>query len=140
MRRYGPFTNIGCFKINQVSKGASINFGPTIHKGHQANSKFQAAEYIIGDEIAFNFCKNDEENEENGEENNEENECPKFEMNKYIINKFEDEEEDNENNEDEDEEKKKPKKKSCKMDWNEPETNMDHHLKKLKVIAKKKKK
>ncbi|MFV8828919.1 hypothetical protein [Alkalihalobacterium sp. APHAB7] len=154
MRRYGPFTKIGSFKINEVSKGASINFGPTIHKGHQANSKFQAGEYIIGDEIVFDFCKgNGEENEEENENNEEKEECPKFEMNKYMINKYEkdidqDEDEDahdkEENNAKEDKIKKnkikKTPNKKCKVKWREFEPDIDHHLDKLKIICKKKKK
>ncbi|MEB1806086.1 MAG: spore germination protein [Bacillaceae bacterium] len=154
MRRYGPYTKIGSFKINEVSKGASINFGPSIHKGLQANSKFQAAEYIIGDEIVFDFCKgNGEENEEENE-NNEENEaCPKFEMNKFVINKCEKDNEDENNDEEDDDEQdnekeedkkkkykmKKPKEK-CKVEWKEFETDIDHHLDKLKIIYNQKKK
>lgn len=152
MRRYGPFTKIGSFKINEVSKGASINFGPTIHKGHQANSKFQAGEYIIGDEIVFDFCKgNSEENEEENENNEENEEFPKFEMNKYVINKFENEDKNNEDEDDDEQDKekeedkkkkykmKKPKEK-CKVEWKEFETDIDHHLDKLKIICKQKKK
>ncbi|WP_078553004.1 hypothetical protein [Bacillus alkalicellulosilyticus] len=73
MYRHGPYTSIGSIKINQVSSGASINYGPTIHKGHQANIKFQAGEYIIGDEFVFNFCNNEETANENND-NNEEDE------------------------------------------------------------------
>ncbi|MDE5413680.1 hypothetical protein [Alkalihalobacterium chitinilyticum] len=142
MRRYGPYTKIGSFKINEVSKGASINFGPSIHKGLQANSKFQAAEYIIGDEIVFDFSKgNGEENEEENDNNEENEECPKFEMNKYVINKCE---EDDENEDKEDKKKnckrKKTPKEKCKVKWKEFEPDIEHHLDKLKIIYNQKKK
>ncbi|WP_096199729.1 hypothetical protein [Bacillus sp. FJAT-45350] len=64
MRRSGPYTKIGSIRINNA-RGGSINFGPTIHKGHQANSKFVTGEYIIGDEFTFNFGPVIEENGEN---------------------------------------------------------------------------
>lgn len=57
-----PETNIGFFKVTNVSTGGSINFGHSIHKGNQANVKFSAGEFIIGDEI--NFGNGEEEEEE----------------------------------------------------------------------------
>ncbi len=66
--RIPPNINI---KINHVADGASINFGPSIHKGHQANAKIDAGEIIIGDEIIFgNQVNIENNNEENNEENN----------------------------------------------------------------------
>jgi len=71
MRRCSHITNIGSIRINTVSQGASINYGPTIHKGHQGNQKIVTGEYIIGDEFNFNFgTQVEENNEENEEENN----------------------------------------------------------------------
>ncbi|OLS40901.1 hypothetical protein [Bacillus sp. MRMR6] len=67
MREYGHITNIGRIKINNISKGVSINFGPAIHKGYQANSKINTGEIVIGDEFTFGCPENgNEENEENG--------------------------------------------------------------------------
>lgn len=75
-----PMTTIGSLKINNVSGGASINFGPAFHKGHQANAKIETGEIVIGDEFTINIGCPDEEENDNGEnteaineENNEEN-------------------------------------------------------------------
>lgn len=70
-----PMTTIGSLKINNVSGGASINFGPAFHKGHQANAKIETGEIVIGDEFTINIgCPEEEENDEenNNEENNDE--------------------------------------------------------------------
>lgn len=61
MNKYGPYTIIHHMKINNLSHGASINYGPTIHKRHQANQKIDADEIIIGDEFNFGCPKDDEE-------------------------------------------------------------------------------
>ncbi|MDT8861242.1 hypothetical protein N0O92_13450 [Alkalihalobacillus sp. MEB130] len=61
MKKYGHKTIIHHLSINHISGGASINYGPTIHKGHQANQKINADEIVIGDE--FNFGVINEEND-----------------------------------------------------------------------------
>ncbi|MEW9051599.1 MAG: hypothetical protein AB2392_10620 [Neobacillus sp.] len=67
MKKYNHLTYIGRIKINNISKGVSINFGPSIHKGYQANSKINTGEYAIGDSFTFGCPENgNEENEENG--------------------------------------------------------------------------
>ncbi|WP_059104087.1 hypothetical protein [Shouchella shacheensis] len=63
MHRYGPQTIIHHLRINNVSSGASINYGPSIHKGLQANMKIVAGEIAIGDEFSF-ACPEEEEEEE----------------------------------------------------------------------------
>jgi hypothetical protein len=67
VKKYEHLTYIGRVKINNIAKGVSINFGPSIHKGYQANSKIYTGEIVIGDEFTFNFCS------ENGNGENEEN-------------------------------------------------------------------
>ncbi|WP_035177507.1 hypothetical protein [Alkalihalobacterium bogoriense] len=67
MKKKGHSTMIRNLTINNISHGASINYGPTIHKGHQANQKIDTGEIVIGDEFTFG-CPNEEENEENGTE------------------------------------------------------------------------
>ncbi len=66
---FGPRTFIGRLKINNV-KSSSINFGPSIHIGHQANQKIVTGEIVIGDEITINIGCPKKEKEENGENNN----------------------------------------------------------------------
>jgi hypothetical protein len=41
--------NIFRIKVNNVSSNGSINFGPTIHKGHKADSKSVGGQTVIGD-------------------------------------------------------------------------------------------
>ncbi|MCT8137246.1 hypothetical protein H1D32_05505 [Anaerobacillus sp. CMMVII] len=68
-----PMTTIGNLKITNISGGASINFGPAFHKGHQANAKIETGEIVIGDEINIGCPPADEEEtEENENETNEE--------------------------------------------------------------------
>lgn len=64
----GPQTNIHHISINNA-RGGSINFGPSIHKGHQANSKFITEELIIGDEFNFGCPQNQETNNDNNGDN-----------------------------------------------------------------------
>ncbi len=73
-----PMTFIGNLKITNVSGGASLNFGPAIHKGHQANMKIETGEYIIGDE--FNIgCPPEEDNEnDNGNDNKKKKDKPMY--------------------------------------------------------------
>lgn len=65
-----PMTTINNLKINNISGGASINFGPAFHKGHQANAKIETGEIVIGDEINIGCPPEDDEE---GNENNNEN-------------------------------------------------------------------
>lgn len=66
-------TKVGSIRVNNMSGGASINFGPSIHKGLQANVKLNAADVIAGDEFVFGCPEEEEENEnENNNNNNEE--------------------------------------------------------------------
>ena len=73
MSKYGCFTRIGVFKVNNMSGGASINFGNAVHKGLQANVKLNAGEVIAGDEISI-CCPPEEENNNENENDDEENE------------------------------------------------------------------
>ncbi len=41
--------NIFNIKINNISSNGSVNFGNTIHKGHNANQKQVGGQTIIGD-------------------------------------------------------------------------------------------
>ncbi|WP_216828679.1 spore germination protein [Alkalihalobacterium elongatum] len=41
--------NIAGIRINKASSNASINFGNTVHKGHQANVKMFVGYYHAGD-------------------------------------------------------------------------------------------
>ncbi|MBU8906380.1 hypothetical protein [Desertibacillus haloalkaliphilus] len=91
MRKYRHQTNIHHLSINHA-RGGSINFGPSIHKGHQANSKFVAGEYIIGDE--FNICCPPKENE-----NDEETNSPIESVSEKAIEQLFNEEDDNEESE-----------------------------------------
>ncbi|MBM4765214.1 spore germination protein [Bacillus sp. B15-48] len=72
MKDRGPITFIGKLKINNISHSGSINFGPSIHFGHQANSKINNGEIIIGDEFAFGCPEEEEENNNENENNNNE--------------------------------------------------------------------
>jgi hypothetical protein len=84
-----PMTTIGNLKINNISGGASINFGPAFHKGHQANAKIETGEIVIGDEININIgCPPNEENE------NEENEIEEDNLEEEIDEETDDETED----------------------------------------------
>ncbi|GAE34312.1 hypothetical protein [Halalkalibacter akibai] len=65
MKKYGHYTGIQNMKITNISHGASINYGPTIHKGHQANQKIDAGEIVIGDEINIGCPAEEDEDEEN---------------------------------------------------------------------------
>ena len=62
MYRCRPHTIIHHMKINHIASGASINYGPSLHKGLQANMKIKAGEIAIGDE--FTFADPEEENDE----------------------------------------------------------------------------
>lgn len=125
MSRYGPKTIIHSIKITNA-RGGSINFGPSIHKGHQANSKFITDEFVIGDE--FNFgCPNGEE-EENNENNNEEK-CLK---NKVIIKNYNGKQK--EENEAVDEGENKEDKDPNKVE--EKEEDLDKLIEKLENLLK----
>lgn len=57
MKREGHVTRIVYKKINNISGGASINYGSSFHQGHQANVKINTGEIAIGDEITFEKTK-----------------------------------------------------------------------------------
>lgn len=63
MKKSRHFTVIGNIKINNISKGVSINYGPSIHKGYQANSKIETGEMAIGDEYSINYSNSNGEDE-----------------------------------------------------------------------------
>ncbi|MFE8700131.1 spore gernimation protein [Cytobacillus sp. FJAT-54145] len=67
MKRYTHITNIGKIKVSNVSHGASVNYGPAIHKGYQANVKLVTDQLAIGDEFTFG-CPNEQENGEDDSE------------------------------------------------------------------------
>jgi hypothetical protein len=58
-KRMKPIRNIVNLKVNNVSSNGSINFGPTIHKGLNANSKEVGGQSVIGD---GNFAWSNEKN------------------------------------------------------------------------------
>jgi len=57
MSKPGHVNRITYKKINHISSGASINYGPSFHKGHQANVKINTDEIAIGDEFTFEQTK-----------------------------------------------------------------------------------
>lgn len=71
-------TTIGNLKITNVSGAASLNFGPAIHKGHQANMKIETGEYIIGDEFNFGCPPEEDEEDNNNNGNGNENDKKKY--------------------------------------------------------------
>ncbi|RXI98660.1 hypothetical protein DS745_20310 [Anaerobacillus alkaliphilus] len=88
-----PMTTIGNLKITNVSGGASLNFGPAIHKGHQANMKIETGEYIIGDEFNFGCPPEEEENNDNDDNGNGNDEMENDDENYFSDNEDEDEDE-----------------------------------------------
>ncbi|WP_134699369.1 hypothetical protein [Ammoniphilus sp. YIM 78166] len=59
----GPRTTIFNFRIENVTDGGSVNLGPSILKGFQANQKINTGEIAIGDEFLLG-CPSPEGNEE----------------------------------------------------------------------------
>ncbi|GAB3794252.1 hypothetical protein [Virgibacillus kimchii] len=57
MKKFGHVNRIAFKKINKVSGGASINYGPSFHKGHQANVNIVTDQLAIGDEFTFEKIK-----------------------------------------------------------------------------------
>jgi hypothetical protein len=57
MKRQSHVNRIFYQKINHISGGASINYGPSFHQGHQANVKIDTDEIAIGDEFTFECSK-----------------------------------------------------------------------------------
>jgi hypothetical protein len=57
MKKQSHVNRIFYKKINHISGGASINYGPSFHKGHQANVKINTDEIAVGDEFTFEYPK-----------------------------------------------------------------------------------
>ncbi|MEC5423132.1 hypothetical protein QGM71_06410 [Virgibacillus sp. C22-A2] len=55
MRKHCHLNNIHHVRVNHLSGGASINYGPSIHKNLQANVKINTGEFVIGDEITLGY-------------------------------------------------------------------------------------
>lgn len=63
MVNFGFRTTIFNFSIENVTDGGSVNFGPSILKGFQANQKINTGEIAIGDEFSLG-CPPEEGNED----------------------------------------------------------------------------
>ncbi|WP_164215813.1 hypothetical protein [Virgibacillus sp. YIM 98842] len=68
MKKEGHANRILCNKINHISGGASINYGPSFHKGLQANVKINTGEIAIGDEFTFQGSEEENNAEDNAQQ------------------------------------------------------------------------